>query len=787
MVMASPFTEIFVATNNKEVFGAGQRLSCVPLHINRFVMFNRYIICVLSILPLYSMAQFEDWQPLVYTNIEHIELAPNDVIWLANGSTILRFENGVFTEFDADNAPTGGVSKAIASEADGDIWIGCSTGLIFFDGNTFTTINTSHVQDILVVGTDVYVLYLTGGLRKFDGSTWTNYPIPGLPAGAWSYSLARSNDGKLWVAHQGNGLSVFDGTSWSTHNTSTGLPSNNLNDVAVAPDQSIWVATNNAGIAKLENGIWTSYNISNSGLQANQTLSIEVDATGTVWTGHWTGPGLVRFDGWTWIAYSTQNSNVPFLVHHLVSDIRGDLWVGGSSLARLTVGACESQIQGNAYKDMNSNGVLDNGEPSFQGILQLDGQPSGYMQSSSYTLCSPLGEHTVAVTNPPAYHTIVPASHTYTTSELEPLVSGLDCALQPIPGMLDGAVHLYGDLPWIGNYTSTWLHYENIGTEPIDAVLEFHLDPLLEFVSADEPPSSVSGNTVTWDLGTLQPYHEGSIQMTIYTPPTVPWNTPVTNWALVTITGSDVDGSNNTDEWKPEVIAAYDPNDKQVTTAVLTPDEVAGGTKLGYTIRFQNTGNAPAVNVVIRDTIDPGLDLGTFEMIGSSHGYQLSLNGNELVWLFPNIMLPDSTTDFDASIGTFHYRIAMREDLVLDDQVENEAQIYFDYADPIITNTVVTTVALPQAIDGVDALQHLLMHPVPNEGPFNIRWLGDQVSDAWIVITDGVGREVQRIGPVQLQSAQDVKLDLSDRSNGMYLIAITGTGVSARGRVLVKH
>jgi uncharacterized repeat protein (TIGR01451 family) len=451
------------------------------------------------------------------------------------------------------------------------------------------------------------------------------------------------------------------------------------------------------------------------------------------------------------------------------------------------INTCESVVNGTCYHDLNFNGIKEPDEPVFDGIMERDGVPASQGGTDPYAMCSPFGEHVITIANPPLYHTVVPASHTYTTTDLQPSISGLDFALQPIPGMFDGAVQLYGNFPWIGNNSSAWLHYENIGTEPIEAVLEFHLDPLLEFVSASVTPASISGNTIVWDLGMLQPYDEGSIQLTLYTPPSVPWNTLVTSWATLTVDGTDVDGTNNYDEWKPVVVAAYDPNDKQVTTTTLTPDEVAGGTKLGYTIRFQNTGNAPAVNVIIRDTLDAGLDLSTFEMIGSSHNYELSINDNELVWLFPNIMLPDSTTDFDGSIGTFHYRIAMREDVLLGDHVQNEANIFFDFAEPITTNTVTTTVAIPEAIAELGSQLQFLVHPVPTTGAFNIRWLGDPLSDARIVIADGVGREVKHIGPLQLHKAQDLPMDIDQYANGVYTISIIGNNTAAKARVILRR
>jgi uncharacterized repeat protein (TIGR01451 family) len=448
---------------------------------------------------------------------------------------------------------------------------------------------------------------------------------------------------------------------------------------------------------------------------------------------------------------------------------------------------CESAVQGTAFFDLNANAVKEPSEPVFNGLLLRDGQMASQSGSEPFLVCSPYGEHVLTLASPPPYHTVTPASHTYTTSEENASLTGMDFALQPIPGMLDGAVQLYGASPWIGNNTAIWLPYQNIGTASVGATLEFHLDTLLQFVSASVAPTNMVGNTITWDLGTLPPYTAGTIQVTVYTPPTVPWNTQLTHWATLVIDGTDVDGSNNHVEWQPFVVAAYDPNDKQVTRETLTPDEVADGVQLGYTIRFQNTGNAPAVNVIIRDTIDAGLDLTSFEMVGATHPYQLSINGNEFVWLFQNIMLPDSTTDFDGSIGTFHYRIAVREGLLLGDQVQNEAHIFFDYAEPIVTNTVTTTVALPVGLREADGPRSLLVHPLPSTGLFHLRWLEGSLPDARVRVTDGLGRDVLQLGPTLLHKAQDLPIDLSDQPNGIYAIFITGTGATAHGRVVISR
>ncbi len=138
-----------------------------------------------------------------------------------------------------------------------------------------------------------------------------------------------------------------------------------------------------------------------------------------------------------------------------------------------------------------------------------------------------------------------------------------------------------------------------------------------------------------------------------------------------------------------EILCSYDPNDKlvqpQYPYGYALLDE-----HLVYTIRFQNTGNAEAYDVVIRDTLSPHLDPATFCVISSSHEEVLSTSLSEnkfLTFYYKDIFLPDSTTNFEASQGYVAYRIKTYEDLPEGTIVQNTAGIYFDFNPPVITNT----------------------------------------------------------------------------------------------------
>ncbi|MEM1119312.1 MAG: T9SS type A sorting domain-containing protein [Bacteroidota bacterium] len=134
---------------------------------------------------------------------------------------------------------------------------------------------------------------------------------------------------------------------------------------------------------------------------------------------------------------------------------------------------------------------------------------------------------------------------------------------------------------------------------------------------------------------------------------------------------------------------AYDPNDKLVNPA-RSSNYTLFEEDLTYTIRFQNTGNDEAYQVIIRDTLDKNLAVNSFKVLGSSHLEQLqtTISDDRFVsFTFNDIFLPDSTTDFAGSQGYVTYQIRTKKGLPEETVIRNSASIYFDYNPPILTNT----------------------------------------------------------------------------------------------------
>jgi Secretion system C-terminal sorting domain len=138
-----------------------------------------------------------------------------------------------------------------------------------------------------------------------------------------------------------------------------------------------------------------------------------------------------------------------------------------------------------------------------------------------------------------------------------------------------------------------------------------------------------------------------------------------------------------------ENTGSFDPNDKQgIPFGVLAEHYIPLQQPIEYLIRFQNTGTDTAFTVIIRDTLHAALDATSIRPLGSSHPYSFNLSGEGVAqFVFSNIMLPDSNVNEAASHGYVKFVIEPKPDTAEGVVTKNSAAIYFDFNEPVITNT----------------------------------------------------------------------------------------------------
>lgn len=142
---------------------------------------------------------------------------------------------------------------------------------------------------------------------------------------------------------------------------------------------------------------------------------------------------------------------------------------------------------------------------------------------------------------------------------------------------------------------------------------------------------------------------------------------------------------------------SYDPNDITVTPGGRKEEHwIDKDITLNYHIRFQNTGNDTAYNIHILDTLPFQVNKASIDVLGSSHNFTYALipasDTAVLRFDFKNIMLVDSATNEPGSNGWINFNINLNKGLKHRTRIQNFVDIYFDFNDPVRTNTAFVTI-----------------------------------------------------------------------------------------------
>ncbi len=222
-----------------------------------------------------------------------------------------------------------------------------------------------------------------------------------------------------------------------------------------------------------------------------------------------------------------------------------------------------------------------------------------------------------------------------------------------------------------------------------------------------------------------------------------------------------------------EVIGSWDPNDKRGFPKGYGEEHlIERGQELDYHIRFQNTGTDTAFNILIEDVLSPYLDMTTLRPGTSSHPYKLEILGSDtLHFIFENIMLPDSNINEPASHGFVKFRIAQKPNLDLGTTINNEAAIYFDFNDPVITNKTDHTIGEHFIVNTTQVfIPNVSIQAFPN--PFGtkttIQLEGQDFQSGEIVLYDATGKLIRK----QQFEGNEINLERKNLNSGLYLFQI---------------
>lgn len=431
-----------------------------------------------------------------------------------------------------------------------------------------------------------------------------------------------------------------------------------------------------------------------------------------------------------------------------------------------------------AFIYSNSNGIKDASENFFSGgnfNYSINGGATTNLYSSTginYLYESnPTTSYNLSYTTPHAGYV---CTTTYTNITV-PNGSGITTYNFPVTMVpyTDVAVNLYSNSapPRPGFTYNNLIYIRNNGTQTITSgTLTFTKNNVVSIVSI--PAGSIANpNGFTLNYSNLLPNEIRSYLVTMQVPtiPTVALGQQLTNTASVTIPTNDIAPSNNTTSITQTIVGSYDPNDKQETHGGrIVHSTFTSNDYLTYTIRFENTGTAEAINVRVNDVLDSKLNPNTIKMIAASHPYVLQRTGTELNWKFDGINLPPSVPNTQIGHGYITFQIKPEEGYAIGDIIPNFANIYFDF-NPAIVTDVCNTEFVATLSNQNFAFNDLNYYPNPVKNSLSI-------SNASLIeeieITSLLGQKILTKKINELQT----ELNLSELSNGVYFVKVRSEG-----------
>lgn len=461
--------------------------------------------------------------------------------------------------------------------------------------------------------------------------------------------------------------------------------------------------------------------------------------------------------------------------------------------------SCYCTINGTIYEDANGNCIQDAGEAGLHNV-QVSCSGRGYTYTNStgnYSFLVPTGTYTVTET--------VKAFHPLASCQANNIVVSVTAATGCVntvnfanttTPIHDIHISNWGyNMPVPGETYNQVTVVTNDGTVTESTIVSGYTTDGQMFSPSFVPSTIYSGTPYWYTSGAFPTLAPGAAQ-TIYNNYTVPttlpmgttlvfkdtaaWQAPISTWL------TDYSPWNNVNYYTTTCVASYDPNFKEVNPKGTGAAGIIGipDTILEYMVHFQNLGTYKAKDVVVLDTIDNNLNWTTLKPIYQSHKCKVTLTqvGPHKIarFAFNNIDLPAKQDDDLRSNGMFTYTIKRNPGLAIGAQMKNSASIYFDYNEPVKTNTTLNTIGSGVSIDETTTaeLSHgtFVIYPNPAQNSFTALINSEESGTADLRICDITGKVLINKTIAVQKGQQTVSTNVGQLASGIYIVSFSQFG-----------
>jgi hypothetical protein len=549
-----------------------------------------------------------------------------------------------------------------------------------------------------------------------------------------------------------------------------------------------------------------------------QTSPIHVSMSSTPASCLYTGDGIAHANasgGTAPYSYSWSNGQSGATATSLVvdnyyvgvSDVNG---CGGSGYANVSYNtantACYCTIYGTIFNDANANCIQDVGELGIANQI-VHCPPYGYVYTNStggYSFQVQTGTYTLT--------DVITGNYLFSgcqsSSTVVSVVANTGC-MQEV-NFANSIIQVHdiqiittsaNTPPVVGNPYTQKIIIQNSGTVTESNIqIGYKHDGQLMYIN-NTPTYLAQQNSASYPnwfsqsgLPSLAPNTSAVVDVNYNIPTNIPIGTTInfydttsysspinTNWI------TDHTPWNNVNTFQTTVIAAFDPNYKEVSPKgffaqglIATEDSI-----LNYVVHFQNEGSYFAQNIIVVDTLDADLDWTSLKPGYSDHNFTASISeSGVLKYTFKNINLAWKSQYGDPlSSGLFSYSIKTKRNLAIGTQFINGAAIYFDYNAPVITNKTLNTLGI--VVTGIENKTGLLsdelnVFPNPTNGSVTINSRDNMKSIEVYSITGAL---------LLSESAKDKthQLQLNNLAEGIYFVKVTYVNSMSVTKKVIKE
>jgi ligand-binding sensor domain-containing protein len=271
-------------------------------------------------------------------------------IW-TNACNLTRFDGAAWEIVPTGNSALPAYNtNAISQDTEGNMWFATESGIVRYDGNTWTHFNPLDLGANIPGAHSIFGdpsgnvwagLMVNSEILRYDGETWAYFDTcqalwPTIPSLVWTTAAAPNGDVWFSIVPQntfGSRLARFSNENWTFFTPSNSpLPSgfSDMTAIAFTPDGIGWFGNAISGLFRYDGTAWETFNTSNSGLASDKIYDLAVAPDGALWA--CTDAGLSRYDGAGWTTLNASNSAIPYdQTYRIAFDGSGNLYLGFSS------------------------------------------------------------------------------------------------------------------------------------------------------------------------------------------------------------------------------------------------------------------------------------------------------------------------------------------------------------------------------------------------------------------------------------------------------------------------